>query len=217
MNKLNASVFHIPMPDKIKRLPISKEGYPTPWFAATIGGERDFRVADTEKFYAAVKRSLCWVCGQQLGQYKVFVLGPMCVVNRNTAEPPCHLECAEYSAKACPFLTRPRMRRNAADLPEGAKWSESGIRRNPGAVALWSTKTFKTYRNHVDGGTLFEIGDPEKILWFAEGRKATRAEVDESVRTGLPFLEEMAKKEGPEAEVALAKMLRECEPLWPTP
>jgi hypothetical protein len=30
-------------------------------------------------------------------------------------------------------------------------------------------------------------------------------------------LEERAKEDGPEAEVALAKMLRACEPLWPAP
>ena len=198
----------------MKRLPISKQGYPTPWFAATVNGERDFRIGDPEKFYAAVKRSLCWTCGQPLGVHKVFVLGPMCVVNRNTAEPPVHLECGEYSAKACPFLSKPNMRRNAVNLPEGAIWSETGIRRNPGAIALWVTRSFRTHRG-IGSEVLFSVGEPEKILWFAEGRKATRAEVDESVRTGLPLLEAEAERDGPEALQHLAKLLRDAEPLWP--
>jgi hypothetical protein len=216
MNKLNAAIYHIKMPDKIKRLPISSEGYPTPWFVATLpDGTRDFRVADEGKMYDAIKRSLCWVCGQQLGVHKAFILGPMCVITRTTSEPPSHLECAEYSAVACPFLTKPKMRRNRAeDLPEGHE-RPGGVMldRNPGVCAIWVTRSFKLFREQ--NKILFTVGDPEKVMWLAGGRAARRPEIDESIRTGLPFLEAMAEDEGPEAEQDLAAKIARAQALLP--
>jgi hypothetical protein len=197
----------------MKYLPISKQGYPTPWFVAEVNGERDFRVVDPEKMVMAVKRSLCWLCGQPLGVHKVFVLGPMCAVNRISAEPPLHMECADYSARACPFLSKPRMRRNEADLPEKVHFSENGIKRNPGATALWVTRSYKVIRNGK--GVLFNVGEPERVLWFAEGKPATRAQIEESIQTGLPLLESEAEKEGPEALQELAAMVRVAEKLLP--
>lgn len=218
MNKLNAATFHIEIPTKMKRLPISKDGFVTPWFVATVPatGERDFRVADQGKMYDAVKRSLCWLCGQQVGVHKTFVIGPMCSITRTISEPPSHFECAVYAAKACPFLTRPKMRRNEVGLPEETQAAAGyGIKRNPGACCIWTTRDFKIIRE--GDGILFRLGDPEQVLWFANGRTATRAEVDESIRTGLPFLEKLAEEDGPEAEQALAQQLRAAEPLWPAP
>jgi hypothetical protein len=47
---------------------------------------------------------------------------------------------------------------------------------------------------------LITVGEPEGIEYWAEGRRATRAEIDESSRTGLPLLE--AAAEGGMAELA---------------
>jgi hypothetical protein len=45
------------------------------------------------------------------------------------------------------------------------------------------------------------VGEPEGIEYWAEGRRANRAEIDESIRTGLPLLEaEAEKQEGGMAE-----------------
>jgi len=212
---LNTSILGITIPEKIRRNPISDTGYPTPWFVAEINGSRqDLRIVDANKRIAAIKRKLCWVCGQPLGVNMVFVLGPMCVINRTTAEPPCHRDCADYSARACPFLTKPRMRRNEVDMPKGHAMSGTGIMRNPGAVALYFTKSYKLMR--VDNGVLFRVGDPEQVLWFAEGRTATRAEIDESIRTGLPILEAEARKDGPEALADLARYVARAQPLLPS-
>src|SRR5262245_17927108 len=115
MRALNASIRDIPLPARMARLPISPAGYPVPWFVATIKGEPDFRVIGPDKIARAVRADLCWLCGQTLGRFKAFVGGPMCAVNRTSAEPPSHRECAEYAVRACPFLTRPRMRRNEKD------------------------------------------------------------------------------------------------------
>jgi hypothetical protein len=71
------------------------------------------------------------------------------------------------------------------------------ITRNPGVALVWVTRSYRLQR--VPGGVLFEIGDPLKVLWFAQGRPATRAEVDASIETGLPALREQAERDGPGA------------------
>lgn len=214
MTELNQSIAHIRMPIRMSRLPISDRGYPVPWFVAWVDGVPDFRVIGPGKIEIAVMKHKCWLCGDMLGTYKCFVIGPMCVINRTTAEPPSHLECAQYAAVACPFLSKPNMRRNDKDMPEDAK-SPAGvmIKRNPGATALWITKSFKTAR---DGkGILFRLGDPTNVIWYAEGRTATRVEVDESIRTGLPLLEKIANEEGSKAIIELQKCVAKMQKYLP--
>jgi len=37
------------------------------------------------------------------------------------------------------------------------------------------------------------------VLWFCEGRKATRGEVLDSIGSGVPLLRQLAEKDGPPA------------------
>lgn len=183
------------MPGSMQRLQRDHRGFPVPWFVdrqADRDGEPDFRVMDPEKLQRAVTQRRCWVCGGQLGRYLCFVIGPMCGVNRNTAEPPCHRSCAEFSALNCPFLSQPKMRRNEKAMPEEARVAGIMIPRNPGVTLLWVTRTYKVHREH--NGWLFQPGEPEDIVFYARARLATRAEVDESIRTGLPILRDVAIK-----------------------
>jgi len=214
MTALNASIFDIPRPPRIRRLPISAKGFPVPWFVAWVDGVPDFRVADQGKMVQAVKRKLCWVCGQQLGVHNAFVIGPMCAITRVSVEPPSHLACAEYAARACPFLSKQNMCRNEVDMPEGGR-SPAGImiKRNPGVTALWVTRNYKLVR--VDDGVLFQIGEPEEVYWYAEGRTATRTEVMASISSGLPLFEEKAMKDGPEAMEELSQRFERSQSLLP--
>jgi len=207
VHTLNASIRDIPIPERMRRRPISATGYPVPWFVAWLDGAPDFRVVDAPKVGRAVRGNLCWLCGETLGRHLAFVIGPMCAVNRVSSEPPCHRDCAEYAVRACPFLVRPRMRRNDKDRP--AEAVEPGgvmIRRNPGVALIWITGGYKIFR--ADGGTLFRIGSPEHVRFFAEGRPATRDEVMASIDTGLPALREIAERQGPEAVIALDHEIR---------
>ena len=69
-----------------------------------------------------------------------------------------------------------------------------GIKRNPGATAVWiETKQTRPFK--APGGYLFKLGDPESVEWYANGRLATRAEVQHSIETGLPLLMEAVAKE----------------------
>jgi hypothetical protein len=212
--KLNQAIWSIPMPDRIKRLAVSTSGYPVPWFVAWIDGAPDFRVIGEGTPEQAIKRSLCWICGQPLGQYKAFPIGPMCAINRTISEPPAHLDCAEYCVRACPFLSNPRMRRHERDLPEERRVPPGTmIRRNPGAVAVWVTKTFRCVR--ASDGALIRLGDPVSVHWYAEGRKATRAEVVHSIETGLPSLRVEAEREGLDAVRELEACVARVQPLLP--
>jgi len=145
-----------------------------------------------------------------------FAIGPMCAVSRTSSEPPSHLECAEFSAKACPFLTRPRMRRNDHDLPEQHTAAGYFIARNPGVTALWVTRHFSIFRPHAGGaGVLFKIGDPERVLWFAQGRTATREEVMTSIESGFPTLLDLAQQEGQNAIPELSQQRSRVDQLLP--
>lgn len=202
------------LPQRIRALPVHR-GYPVPWFVAWVDGEPEFRTADGEKWSRAVKQRLCWVCGQQLGSWLAFVLGPMCGITRTTSEPACHRECAEWSIHNCPFLMRPHAVRRENNLPEGAVDAPGcPIHRNPGVSLLWMTKSFTMFRA-PDGRPLIRVGDPSEVICFAEGRRATRPEIDESIAGGLPSLADLAKQEGRGAEAALAGMVREFESLLP--
>lgn len=187
------------MPPRIAALPVDPQrGVPVPWFVAWIDGAPDFRVVGKGKLVEAFKKKLCWICGGTLGQYKCFVIGPMCGISRTTPETPSHLDCAQYTVRACPFLSRPRMRRNEEGLPEERTVAGIPILRNPGVTLLWITKSFKPF-DDGRGGVLFQVGDPVEVQFYREGRVATRAEIMESVDSGFPLLMNEAIKEGAES------------------
>jgi hypothetical protein len=176
------------MPDRMRRLPIDR-GYVVPWFVDWVDGKPEFRAMDPKKWKRAIQESLCWVCGGILGRHRTFVIGPMCAINRTTSEPPNHTDCATWSANNCPFLSRPTMVRREDDFSiEGMKQvAGEMIPRNPGVTLLWTTKTYHVHRDH-NGRPLIELGDPTAVAWYREGRLATRAEILESIETGLPLL-----------------------------
>jgi hypothetical protein len=201
-DQLNARIKDIPLPERMQHLPVDPRGFPVPWFVSRDDdGNYDFRAIEYNRIGKAVKQRLCWLCGQTLGRRLALVIGPMCIVNRVTSEPPSHRECAEYAVQACPFLAQPKMRRNEKDLPEDAI-APAGVHlmRNPGVMAIWITHSYHVFRpDPRKAGVLFRIGDPVAVTYYREGRIATRAEILESIESGLPFLSEIAAKQGADA------------------
>jgi hypothetical protein len=183
-------------------------------------GEPDFRMISEHDRARAFKNGLCWICGQPMDVHRVYVIGPMCVVNRTTMEPASHRDCAEYAAKACPFLARPRMRRQPIDdiedeLAPGLVPGVAGemIARNPGVTCLYETNDAKAF--DAGNGWLIRLGDPTRVDWWAEGRQATRAEVMASIESGLPSLRELAEAEGDFAVLDLGRLTGEAMKLLP--
>jgi len=204
------------LPQRMKKLPIDEKfGVPVPWFVDWLHGKPEFRAMDRVKFRRAIKERLCWVCGEPLGRWLAFPIGPMCAVTRTTSEPPCHRECAEWSMKNCPFLSDPRMERRTDGLPEGVREAPGiPINRNPGVMCLWMTRQYETFPV-ADGRLLITVGTPEQVTWWREGREATREEVQASLDSGVPVLLAGAKTEGRFAVEALGKQVAAVEALLP--
>ncbi|MFE9127032.1 hypothetical protein ACFYOF_16705 [Streptomyces sp. NPDC007148] len=185
-------ISDIPLPSRMARLPRDKHGRVVPWFVAWVDGAPDHRVVGAGKLDDAMRFRVCWLCGEHLGAYGAFVIGPMCAINRISAEPPSHRDCALYAVEACPFLTTPNMRRRDSNLPEAAQEPDGiMIRRNPGAVLLWVSRDWKLHPRHQ----LWTVGDPVETRWYAEGRAATRDEVLASMASGLPILRAEAEQD----------------------
>lgn len=176
-----------PLPARIARLPRNARGYPVPFFVQWIDGKPDFRLLDGANFARCLRERLCQICGEALGAASTFVIGPMCAVNRTNGEPPSHRECAEFAVKACPFMLRPGMERREDDTTRSANTSGVFITRNPGVMALWTTKTWKVFYDDK-GFPLVNLGEPRHVSWWREGRAATFAEVFESIASGRPIL-----------------------------
>lgn len=209
MHQYNAAMASVVdrLPTRMRSLPITEDGWPQLWFAGiTSDGKPDLRYADPSKRVRAINRNLCWLCGQPVGSFKAFIIGPMCAITRTTSEPPCHRECAEFSVIACPFLSKPRMKRNEVNQPE-ERMNAPGtlLKRNPGVVCLWICKTFKTFRTGQGSDWLIRVGDPTEVNWYAEGCPATRNEIMESIDIGFPLLQREAELDGTEAISQLSK------------
>jgi hypothetical protein len=183
-------------PAKMRGLKVDERGYPVPWFVAEIDGKPDFRVMNPVRFVKAISQNLCWICGNLMGTQKTFVAGPMCGINRTSAEPPCHLECARYAAINCPFLNNPNALRREDDFTRNTLETLGGISipRNPGVVMLWQTRTCFPF-DDGNGKPLICMGEPFNVEWYRESRLATREEVIESVESGFPALAAIARTE----------------------
>lgn len=196
------------LPDRMKKLGVDERGFVVPWFVDWRDGTPIFQAYDRRKYIAAINERRCWLCGDKLGAYMTFVAGPMCGINRTSAEPPCHHACATFAAKACPFLTTPHAVRREGALKGQDKKSPGGdaIERNPGVTLLWTTKSYRMQR--VSNGHVVRLGTPTKIEFWAKGRPAELAELDESVRTGLPILQAAAETDGSDAQRELKELAK---------
>jgi hypothetical protein len=194
------------IPPSIAALPRDDRGYPIPWFVSWINGKPEFRCADARKFRAAVEHSFCWICGRPLDpKWNVFVIGPMCLINLVTSEPPNHEACAIFAVRNCPFLSRPAAQYRESNIPINSEPAAGiPIMRNPGVTCLFYTRRPASLMR-LDNGYLFNLPGPAQLRFWREGRKATRAEIMESITTGLPHLQSLADAEGPAAQRALSQ------------
>lgn len=201
--------MNAPARSRFGGLPVDDRlGLPIPWFVhRTVGEPVDFRVADGDKRIRAIKQRLCWCCGEPLGRWKAYLAGPMCLITCASAEPPMHRDCAAEALQICPFLSRPQMKRSPRPHAEKTTIAGTMIERNPGVTALAVTDA-PVATIKVPGGFLVSLPTDWALLQFwREKRMATRAEILESVTTGLPALEESAAAEGPDAMIELTRRI----------
>jgi hypothetical protein len=184
-------------PAQMQSLPVDRRGFPVPWFVEWRDGEPLFPVMNVRHLGRAIKEGRCWCCGQKLWKNRAFVIGPMCCVNRLSAEPPNHVECAEFAALNCPFMAHPKVGRAPLQgiLAEAVKPAGLMIERNPGVACVWITESHKVEWQDMPGGgrmPLFRMGPAKRFKFYARSRPAFRHEVDIAVATGLPALEQAA-------------------------
>lgn len=213
----------------IAKLPIDERGYPVPYFVQWISsdndgtpmpvasgvGKPDFRVMNVLSWNACMKEGRCWICGDVINdRTRTFVIGPMCSINRTTAEPGSHEDCATWAVKACPFLANPEMRRNEHNSPGNLKNTPGiAIAQNPGVSVLWTSGAWKLFK--TPNGPLIHVGEPKKVEWWKRSRIATRAEVEEAIKIGFPRLVEMCKDSLTDDIVALIQAKRLAEKYLP--
>ena len=170
------------LPERMSHLPTDDRGYPIPEFVSNLDGKRDFRVVSLEHLANCVQHDVCWICGQILGVWKVFVLGPLPAIQGITNEPPSHPECAEFAARACPFLLLPKAQLRSIDnlniqkLPQRSEG-------NPGVCCLYTVRGY-AYQKEPKG-IVFRTGRAVQVDWYTQGRPATRREVLDAINTSL--------------------------------
>ncbi|WP_448167718.1 hypothetical protein [Burkholderia ambifaria] len=180
------TLSRVPIPQHMAALPRDERGYPVPWFTALVGGRPDFRIADARKVEQAVIGHRCWICGGGLGRYRSFLIGAMGAMNRVHSEPPSHRDCAFYAVQVCPFLALPKARRREAGKPGAAVKPDGLDIENPGVIIEWVSSTARVFQGAHS--LLFELGEPDHVRWFKEGRLATRDEAASAVNAGVEKL-----------------------------
>lgn len=210
----------VSMPESMKSLPVAR-GFVVPWFVEWLDGVPEFRAMNMLKLQRAIRERLCWICGSVMrGINNPFVVGPMCVVNRISAEPPCHVDCARYSAQVCPFLSRSHMfRRDASDLLEkcGEEMHMSPYNnpRNPGGAALYFTRGWQLIHVREGSGVLFEMGPAVAVEWYTQGHRASRAEAEAILDAGIEVLRDEAQHDGREEIVWMEDKIKKARALLP--
>lgn len=201
----------VPVPQRMATRPRDRKGRIVPFFVGYNHGEPDFRTIAAGRVGECFRAELCWLCGQRMGAHRWFVVGPMCVANRLSSEPPSHYECARYAVEVCPHLITPSAKRRAVNLPEDAEPPPGiGVTRNPGAVVLWESRSY--YPVRLETGMLFNLGEPFSAPeWWTEGRRATREEAEHYFEASVATLRRMAlvdaSREGSEAAVRQAERM----------
>jgi len=208
------------MPNRMKSLPTDDVGRPVPFFAGYVDGVPDFRTMTSAALVDCVRKSLCWVCGQPLLKrygkpVGTFVAGPMCLVNGTSAEPPSHADCAEWCARACPFLLNPNKVRREANLPDGYI-EPAGIMlaRNPGVTGLIESCRWQAFQPGEGRGVLLHFDRIQSVTWLARGDIATTDEVLTSIETGLPDLLALAREQEADGAVHALRSLVKYALLW---
>lgn len=191
------------MPRALRNRPVDDVGRPVPFFVQYVDGKPDFRIMSADSYRACMMMGLCWTCGERLKRGTgTFVVGPMCVLNGTSAEPPSHYACGHWSARACPFLNNPGKVRREGGLDQLDVADVAGIMiaRNPGVIALATSDRWRSF--NVPNGVLYNF-IPKSVEWMSQGREATDDEVWWSVETGIRALIDMADEEGDGARDAL--------------
>lgn len=125
----------------------------------------------------ALKRRLCWICGQPMGRHIAFIGGPLAVAQRQFSDPASHRDCGEYALTVCPFLASPMTERRNDAMPAHAILPGPHVAANPGVFGLLLTGDY-LFRDLI-----IHAGEAREVHWYTEGRRANRSEVEAAIES----------------------------------
>lgn len=173
----------VEMPARIASLPTNELGIPIPWFVRPAF-PFDFRVLRDSALHEAWRREICWICGQPLGVYKVYVVGPLSAIQRVSSEAACHRDCADYAMMVCPFIANPKMVRGGRDYPVDIVQMADYELQNPGIYLQWVSR--EPYRSLEF--SYLKLPQWNELIWWKQRRRASREEVCDALFAGAKKL-----------------------------
>ena len=87
------------------------------------------------------------------------------------------------------------------------------IPRNPGVVALWITRSSKPF--NVRNGVLFDLGEPERILWYVKAATQRAPRSRRRLPVACRYLKPERTSVGPDAIKELSQCIARAQPLLP--
>jgi hypothetical protein len=109
-----------------------------------------------------------------------FVGGPLSAAQRLYSDPPAHPECAVFSAKVCPFLAIPAARRREANKSADLEYIPGQVATNPEVFAILISDGFASM-----GMGVVRANQAIRVLWYHEGRLASRREIKAAICVAL--------------------------------
>jgi len=102
----------VPIPERMRHLPVDPRGYPVPVIVAVKDGKPEFSVNDMDITTRMVRQDRCTVCGGKLFRGRWLVGGGLSALgfNGKFADAPAHDECTHYALQVCPYLAAPNWR-----------------------------------------------------------------------------------------------------------
>jgi hypothetical protein len=159
----------VPIPRRLPSRPRDPRGFAISWFSLILpDGSARISVNDSAKRSRALAHRLCWTCGQPLGRFVSFVLGPVQTLSRITTELPSHRECILLCAARLPISGQSATRAFGRAVLELLCGYRSPLPDNPGLHALWVTRTYQPEPTPRDA-RIIRIGEPESVTWRRGG------------------------------------------------
>lgn len=126
---------NIPIPDRMRDLPIDPRGYPVPVnVTRDRNGKPNFATNDETARQMLFRQDNCGICGGKLLRGRWSIGGPGSALHPDGAflDPPMHYECARYAVQACPYLAMPTYSKSVSKIaPMGVGPVKGGIAYNP--------------------------------------------------------------------------------------
>jgi hypothetical protein len=129
------------VPPTIARLPRDENGWPIPYFSATVNGRQTAGVADARKLAPAVRNSLCWICGVRMPDESplAFITGPNGLRSRQATDWASHSSCALFAVRYCPFMAVENWERSKVFTRAGTVVPIGGTMAKPPVTILITT------------------------------------------------------------------------------